>query len=279
MKFQYLGTAAAEGIPALFCTCENCRRAREAGGRSLRSRSQAVIDDTLLLDFPADTYDHTVRFGLDLSRIQACLFTHSHRDHLYPGDFEMLADGFSHMQQGYHLACYGGKASGELIAEIIAKQTTVEKQGLASYTVISPFAPFSVGKYTVTALPAIHDPKSAPLIYLVTDGEKTMLYGHDTDFFPEEIWDYFAKVHPHFDLVSLDCTNMFHPMTYVGHMNLELNVKIRGRMLEKGYADANTKFVCNHFSHNGGCATYDAMAEAAAKEGFTVSYDGMIIEI
>lgn len=28
MKLQYLGTAAAEGIPALFCSCPVCTAAR-----------------------------------------------------------------------------------------------------------------------------------------------------------------------------------------------------------------------------------------------------------
>lgn len=48
MKLQYLGTAAAEGWPALFCECDHCKRAKEAGGRNIRTRSQAVIDDTLM---------------------------------------------------------------------------------------------------------------------------------------------------------------------------------------------------------------------------------------
>ncbi len=33
MKLKYLGTAAAEGIPALFCRCEMCAYARKAGGK------------------------------------------------------------------------------------------------------------------------------------------------------------------------------------------------------------------------------------------------------
>ena len=35
MKIQFLGTAAAEGIPALWCRCENCVRSRKAGGAGL----------------------------------------------------------------------------------------------------------------------------------------------------------------------------------------------------------------------------------------------------
>ena len=38
MKIKYLGTAAAEAIPALFCTCDVCRKARKVGGRELRLR-------------------------------------------------------------------------------------------------------------------------------------------------------------------------------------------------------------------------------------------------
>ncbi len=45
MKLQYLGTAAAEGWPALFCDCYSCRRARIAGGRNIRTRSQAMLGE------------------------------------------------------------------------------------------------------------------------------------------------------------------------------------------------------------------------------------------
>ena len=47
MKLQYLGTAAAEGIPAVFCECENCIKSKENGGRNIRTRSQALIDDCI----------------------------------------------------------------------------------------------------------------------------------------------------------------------------------------------------------------------------------------
>lgn len=60
MKIKYLGTAAYEGIPSLFCRCETCEKSRREGGRNLRSRSQALVDDELLLDFPADTVWHFI---------------------------------------------------------------------------------------------------------------------------------------------------------------------------------------------------------------------------
>ena len=48
MKIKYLGTGAAEGIPALFWRCAICNEARKRGGRELRTRSQAIIDDILI---------------------------------------------------------------------------------------------------------------------------------------------------------------------------------------------------------------------------------------
>lgn len=52
MKIRYLGTTAAEGWPALFCSCSVCTHAREQGGKNLRTRTQAILDGEMLLDFP-----------------------------------------------------------------------------------------------------------------------------------------------------------------------------------------------------------------------------------
>ena len=47
MNIRFLGTAAAEGIPGIFCQCPACRAARAAGGRELRTRSGAIVDGRL----------------------------------------------------------------------------------------------------------------------------------------------------------------------------------------------------------------------------------------
>lgn len=50
MKLTYFGTAAAEGWPGIFCHCVYCERAKQLGGKNIRTRSQALLDDTLLFD-------------------------------------------------------------------------------------------------------------------------------------------------------------------------------------------------------------------------------------
>ncbi len=277
MEFQFLGTAAAEGVPALWCNCEVCKKSRKAGGRALRTRSQAIIDGKLLIDFPADTLMHILQNGIDLLNVDHCLITHSHSDHLYATDVAMIRPGFAHLPDGYKLTFHGSAKMAEKLLPVV--KPLADSIGVTGFEEILPFTPVKVGDYTVTALPAIHDPGSGPVFYQISDGEKTVLYAHDTHFFHDDVWAYFEKTKPHFDMVSLDCTNTCLPLTYVGHMGLAENVQVKKKMLEMGIADENTVFVCHHFSHNGINAAYDDFVPVAAKEGFLVSYDGMKLTV
>ena len=274
MKIQFLGTCAAEGVPAFWCNCENCKRSREIGGRAIRSRSQALIDGKLLIDFPADTYWHLMKNGIDLLDIENCLVTHTHSDHLYERDIHNIRPGFAHTHDGYRFNIYGSAAVCERVDGQIAMAP--DKFGSLTVNKLDIFTPTEIGGYTVTALPSRHDPKSGPQFYMVK-GEKTLLYAHDTHYFTDNVWEYLEKTKPHFDLVSLDCTNACLPLTYIGHMGLTENAEVRRRMIDMGVADENTVFVCNHFSHNGTNVVYDDFVPIAAKEGFLVSYDGMTV--
>ena len=54
-------------------------------------------------------------------------------------------------------------------------------------------------------------------------------------------------------------------------------MKAARRFAELGCADENTKFVVNHFSHNGGWL-HDELCKEAARYGFIASYDTMALE-
>jgi phosphoribosyl 1,2-cyclic phosphate phosphodiesterase len=81
MIIKLLGTAAFEGIPALFCNCEICRESRALAGRNIRKRSSAIIDNKIALDFTNDTLSHVIDYNLDLSQLEHLFITHSHSDH------------------------------------------------------------------------------------------------------------------------------------------------------------------------------------------------------
>ena len=54
MLIDFLGTGAAEGIPAIFCRCAICENARRVKNKEIRMRTGVVIDKTLLIDFSPD---------------------------------------------------------------------------------------------------------------------------------------------------------------------------------------------------------------------------------
>lgn len=276
MKFQYLGTAAAEGLPGMFCSCEICNRSRQAGGKNIRTRSQAVIDDRLLIDFPADTYLHSLNYGLDLTAISDCIVTHNHSDHFYPSDLMMRTEGFAHDLPCETLTVYG-TAPAMRDARCTLEHSDCEASSRIAFQEIFPFQSFEAAGYLITPYQADHDSRCNPVFYSVSDRKKTLLYANDTGYFPEETWSCLARSRPHFDLVSLDCTGMLMPWNE-NHMGLDANEEVRKRLFELGCADESTIFIVHHFSHNGGF-TYDDFKPIAGQKGFEVSFDGMVIEL
>lgn len=277
MKIQYLGTAAAEGIPAIFCECENCIMARKAGERNIRTRSQALIDDKILIDFPADTYMHFLKYNIPMAAIKTCLITHSHMDHLYPRELVLRQKGSSHLKNQVPLTFFSdisgfNSLNSEKLAHNLADDEIVVKK-------IKVFESFVVDGYKITALRAAHDPGSSPVLYLVEKDGRSLFYSNDTSEYPDESMEYLKKMEKPIDLISLDCTEACGDATYVGHLTLSRCVELRKKLLNIGAADENTVFVLNHFSHNGRHVIYEDFVKIAAKYGFDVSYDGRIMEI
>ena len=280
MHLKYYGTAAAEGIPGMFCTCPVCSESLRLGGRNIRTRSQALVDGSLLIDFPPDTYGHMLRGGLDLPSIKTMLLTHAHQDHLYAQDLENRKPGFAHVgawnrRHEEPLRIYATAKAMEYVRA--ADSYGLEKRGVIEPHEIAAYEPFTVDGFIVTAMTADHSAAHGPVIYAIARDGKAMLYANDTGYFPEETWDYLAREKPRFGYVSLDCTGMIMTDYRHGHMCLEVNSEVRDRLIYTGCADADTVFCAHHFSHNGGLA-HDALVEEAAKIGFLVSYDGMEIE-
>lgn len=280
MKITYYGTAAAEGIPAMFCSCPVCERARKAGGRNIRSRSQALIDEELLIDFPADTYFHCIAYGLELRNIKSCLITHGHDDHIYPYDFLYRAEPYAHFPDGGKekkpLDIYSSKHSGKEFRERMAGEMIYERDKNAlSYHELKKYQSYDIQGYEVIPLGANHAPQLDSLIYIIKKDGKAVLYAHDTGCFLPEAWDFIENSGIKFDLVSLDCTSVKKD-TSVYHMGLNQCLSVRER-LERKNTHEKTVFVLNHFSHNG-LANYDDLVPDAERLGFIVSYDGMSVE-
>lgn len=278
MRIKFLGTAAAEGWPAVFCRCEYCNKAREKGGRNIRTRSQSLINDNLLIDFPVDTYYHMLLNNLDLSAVKYLLITHSHMDHFAPFDLHMRSTNYyAHNLTEETIYMYGSEA----VLERYKKAQAVygdEPKNIGVETNFLPlYNPTVLDNYTVTALKANHAPDQVAHVYLIEQNGKRILYLHDTGKVFDEVYDYLKKEKIRVDLVSFDCTYGA-LKTGGGHLGLNTCAEEKDRLLKEGVADNNTIMIVNHFSHNG-IATYDEMVPLAKELGFETAYDGMEIEI
>lgn len=274
MKLTYFGTGAMEGVPSLFCQCENCKKSRALGGRNLRTRSQAIINDELLIDFPADTYWHFIKYNFDCESICGCLVTHSHADHLYPAELQIAKPTLSHEHRV--IKFYAAQSGYDLL-----RQQTSLTQGYAEVNLAEAGKKFEITgkhKYTVMPMPANHNVSTTPVIYSIECEGKRMLYANDTGYFLEETWDILSK-EGRFDLISLDCTYCTLPRTdkTARHMSFSLNLEVAERLKKQGNIDGKTIVIANHFSHNGG-VTYDEMSKVSQSYGVITSYDGMTIE-
>lgn len=273
MKLTYYGTAAGEGWPGLFCNCSLCKAARELKGKNIRTRSQALVNEDLLIDLPPDTNMHCISYGLDLEKVDHLLVTHSHSDHLNPTDIELLREPFAYNRPNT-FQIYGNSRVKEKIWAEVPNIDEVEPK--FNFHDLIPFHSVEVKDYTVVPLLALHDRKEECLFYQITQKNKTLLYAHDTGAFPDATIDYLKANKVHYDLVSFDCTTQSEE-DGKNHMGLVDAAKEKQRLTELGLADERTKWVVNHFSHNG-LWLHDKMVEEADKYGFLVSYDGMEIE-
>lgn len=272
MKIQWLGTAAAEGWPAMFCQCDACIEAQRRGGRNIRSRSGALIDENLLIDLNPDLLYQKQRFELDLGKVEDIVVTHFHSDHLTPRYLGLMFPVMAHRKSEKPIRIHGSARVLAMLEDHGGRVELIETKNGES---------FEAGGKLVTPLPAVHGgPDSQAQFYLIRKGGAAILYAHDTDLFCDEAWAILEReIKKPISLLSVDCTNGPLPhANYRGHMGFEQDVEIRRLLMEKGLADEKTVFVSNHFSHNGH-VLYEEASERMKGEGFLISYDGMTEEL
>ncbi|MCI7100229.1 MAG: MBL fold metallo-hydrolase [Lachnospiraceae bacterium] len=273
MEIQYLGTAAAEGWPALFCDCGICRRARQVRGKELRTRTQSIIDGQILVDFPPDTYAHALNYSLQLGQIQHLLITHSHMDHFFPVELIHRHEHFGHNAKGI-LHVYGNEAVEKAFydAVLIDRFKVHPLDDHVKFIRLEPFADFIADGYHIIPVPADHDKRETCFIYIIEKDGKCLLYGHDTGLnLTQEAWN---CIFSHkYDLISMDAT-MGRKQIGGYHMGLPDDVEFARLLEEKGCIDEHTVRVINHFSHNGEM-THEELDQFAREHGMIASYDGM----
>ena len=274
MKILYMGTSAYDAIPAPFCKCRICQNAYKLGGKEVRTRNQALVDDSLLLDFNGDTISHFVRYHIDSTKINTSLITHSHTDHFCPEDIVIPQYSSNSAKVDFYVGQDGYKKLTKRIAS--SANPTLARENLKIH-LVKPSDEFLANGYKVLALRANHDLNTSPLNYLIEKDGKSLLYAHDTGIFFEETYK-LLEGRKTLDLISLDCTGGLAKSEWIDiHMRLGTNLDVLKRLKEKGLVDEHTKVVISHFSHNGN-STHEEIEKEASKYGIITAYDGLEIE-
>lgn len=278
MKITYLGTGAAEGVPAMFCNCDFCRQVRKAGATEYRTRSQVVIDGDLSVDFPPEAYVHSLSAGIDLSALEFLLVTHSHMDHFYAHDF--ILRGYKYAQLNCPtLNIYGNTEVKSVFEECTRREMREEVAKDIKFNTVGAFQAFYAGGYRVLTLPAVHGTKEEALLYYVEKDGKGYLHLCDTGALTGGAIDFLAKNGAHAHLITFDCTFLdAEPRVGTRHMCLKDNMNIKARLDGAGVTDGKTKCVITHFSHNAK-PWREKLSKIEENYPVIAAFDGLTLEI
>lgn len=278
MKITILGSGGGEAYPATFCGCEHCVAARRAGGKSIRTLSQTLINDDLLVDFPADTAEHARRGGLNLGDVGNILITHTHSDHFVPSVLFCRGGVYAHEMKYPTVNIYGSSDVERVFSAVDSGYSCdVKIKESIHVNEVKAYETRSVGDYTVTALPALHAPKLIALNYVIERDGKTLIYFHDTGYPTDEVLCFLEKRGTRADCVLMDAT-MGVSNNYKYHMSFDDNKRLAEALRARGIADGSTVFVANHITHNQ-AGLHEEIEEIFADTDILVSYDGLVVEV
>lgn len=263
MRLLFLGTAAAEAYPAVFCGCDNCEQARRLGGHSLRHRSSLLVDHDLLIDLGPDVIHAALAYGLRLHHLRTVLITHAHEDHFDPNVLRWRAPGFR-VQPLPHLTIYAPPQ----VTRVIEALDNRDELDLEARPV-APYDHFPAHDTQVWAFPARHGTE-APLFYAVERGAHKLLYACDTGALSEEVWRALAA--HQFDAIIMEET--MGTSSAQLHINLDEITAHRSRALKEGILKPQGRFIATHFSHR--CnPTHERLGALLRPSGVEVAHDGM----
>lgn len=271
MKLTLLGTAAAEGVPSLFCDCEMCNKARELKGKNLRRRSSLFVNDDLIIDMGPDLYSACTDLNIDLRNLKYALITHCHFDHFYPENIEIR----SRRYQLKHFPTLKLLANSSVFFKL-SQMGYKDDELYVERIEANLYKEFKFGDYRVMPIPANHAHEfGMALNYIIKYEGKCILYATDSGIYEPEWLDQLNK--EKFDCIILDATNVFTD-TSKNHLNIKGIKTMIQEMYNREIIDLETIKVCTHFSHFG-LPTHVELESKLLAEGIIAAYDGMVIDL
>jgi phosphoribosyl 1,2-cyclic phosphate phosphodiesterase len=268
MRIRLLGTGGADGIPALGANTPLSNYARKHGGKDVRTRSAALIDGVLKIDFGPDTLAQVNRDRLDTSDWIATLFTHSDEDHLCVGELQYFLYPFN--ENDYMPFPLFGN---EKVCNVIRERYPDWPMDVQETKI---FQPYEYAGYKITPILANHKTdEEAHNLIIEKDGRK-LIYATDTGVWCEKTWEYLTGGMA--NALVIECTEGYHMTDYWGHLGVDECTEV-AQALRKldGLAD-DARIVTTHHSHLGGAKHCD-LVKALGRYAMEPGYDGMEFDV
>jgi len=268
MRIRLLGTGGADGIPALCSNSPVSNYAREHGGKDVRTRCAALVDDELKLDFGPDTLAQAHRDNLDPSQWTAIVFTHSDEDHLTVSEFQYFLYPFN---DNDHLpfAIYANPVVCGIIRDRYPTWPIEMHETKA-------FQPFEHSGYTITPILANHKEEEEAHNLVIERGGRKFIYATDTGIWGDETFSFLTGAMAH--AMVIECTEGFRKSDYVGHLDIAECVGMVQRLRELDGLVDDARVVTTHHSHQGGARHCD-LVKALGRFAIEPGYDGMEFEV
>jgi phosphoribosyl 1,2-cyclic phosphate phosphodiesterase len=273
MDFLFLGTAASEGCPGLFCDCERCIQYQEHGGRSIRLRQGALINNDLLIDIGPDLHAATRQQHLRLTNVTTLLVTHFHEDHWLSANLLYRHHWFRE-QPVPLLTIYGGPRLESEIMDLCNRHRITTEDMNLEYHIVQPHDRFASGNYTIQAYAATHNPSVDPLIYTIEQDDSRLIYACDTGPLSDETREGLAG----FSAATLVMENTMGEEPAETHMGRADFIATVAHLKDNRGLLPDAQIIATHFSHHYH-PHHEQLVTELAKFGITPAYDGMKITV
>lgn len=266
VNIRLLGTGGADGVPAFYSDTRVSEYARLNGGKDIRTRAAAIVDDCLKIDLGPDTWHQLVREGLDARDWTALLFTHSDADHFAPDELMYALYPFNDFE-------FVGFV---VYANLLICRRILEKYPEWPFEMVTTrsFQPVQHGGYTITPLRAHHKEDEDAHNFIIQDGTSTLLYGTDTGVWDPPTWE--ALQNFKLDCLVLECSEGFASTAYDGHLDAKEFLDVLARLRLMGTVHPGTQIVTTHHSHQGE-ATHAELEDFFNPHGVQIGYDGLVV--
>ena len=254
MRIKFLGTGSAEGIPAINCDCDHCKRARKEGERLVRGRNAILFSlpgYELLVDTPPDIRWLLSRY--DVRRIDGIFLTHRHHDHT--GGMEEFLYWRANLDLFAETSVYNAvrrEAWGDKLPDT------------AFHCAFHPGLPVWFDGFLFTPFAVSHTVSCFGLA--IYQGGRKIVYTSDTS---NRFSNYARNLMQGTDLLIVNTPRFSPPHT--GHITCMEAIELREQV-------GAERLIMTHFNHHNLPA--DELAEwARGLDGVRVAYDGLEIEV